>query len=360
MEESRRLMTICNACRYCEGLCAVFPAMERRRFFADADLTYLANLCHGCQGCHTVCQYAPPHEFDVNVPKTLAELRAGTYERFAWPGFLARAFHRNGLVVSLAIALGLALVVGLTFGLQDRSIIFGSHTGEGAFYDVIPFAAMVWPFGLVFAFSLLAMGVGGVRYWRATAGRSGSALSTRAVFGGLWDTLTLKNLGGGGGGCTYPDERFSTARRTYHHFTFYGFMLAFAATCVATVYDHVLGWVAPYGYTSLPVLLGTAGGIGLIIGPAGLLRLKAQANPEPQARELMGMDVALLVLLFAVSLTGLALLLLRETAAMGTLLAVHLGFVLALFLTLPYGKMVHGVYRLLALIQDAGERKSRH
>jgi citrate/tricarballylate utilization protein len=180
------------------------------------------------------------------------------------------------------------------------------------------------------------------------------------VFGGLWDTLTLKNLGGGGGGCTYPDERFSTARRTYHHFTFYGFMLAFAATCVATVYDHVLGWVAPYGYTSLPVLLGTAGGIGLIIGPAGLLRLKAQANPEPQARELMGMDVALLVLLFAVSLTGLALLLLRETAAMGTLLAVHLGFVLALFLTLPYGKMVHGVYRLLALIQDAGERKSRH
>ena len=26
-----RVMQICNACRYCEGFCAVFPAMERRR-----------------------------------------------------------------------------------------------------------------------------------------------------------------------------------------------------------------------------------------------------------------------------------------------------------------------------------------
>ena len=26
-------MTICNACRYCEGFCDVFPAMERRLEF---------------------------------------------------------------------------------------------------------------------------------------------------------------------------------------------------------------------------------------------------------------------------------------------------------------------------------------
>ena len=45
-------------------------------------------------------------------------------------------------------------------------------------------------------------------------------------------------------------------------------------------------------------------------------------------------------------------------AAMGLLLAIHLGFVLALFAVLPYSKMVHGVYRLLALIQDAAERRA--
>ena len=39
--EAERTMTICNACRYCEGLCATFQAMTLRRAFAEADLDYL-------------------------------------------------------------------------------------------------------------------------------------------------------------------------------------------------------------------------------------------------------------------------------------------------------------------------------
>ena len=39
------------------------------------------------------------------------------------------------------------------------------------------------------------------------------------------------------------------------------------------------------------------------------------------------------------------------------LLCVHLGVVLALFLSLPYGKFVHGLYRFLALVKYAAERK---
>ncbi len=357
IKEAERLMTICNACRYCEGFCAVFPAMERRKTFGEGDLTYLANLCHGCQGCYYACQYAPPHEFKVNVPQTFATLRAESYADFAWPGFLGSLFRKNGVVVSLGMALGLGLLLLLLFGMQDLSIIFGSHTGEGAFYRVIPYAAMVWPFGLVFAFALFSMIMGGVIYWRSTAAKSGVRLSVGAILGGVRDVLTLKNLGGAGGGCNYPDESFSGKRRLFHHFTFYGFMLCFAATSFATIYDHWFGWIAPYSFTSLPVLLGTVGGIGLLVGPVGLMKLKLDADPAPRDRDLMGMDVAFLMLLFLVSFTGLALMLLRETSAMGTLLAVHLGFVLALFATLPYGKMVHGVYRFLALVQDAAERK---
>ena len=66
--EGERLMVICNACRYCEGYCAVFPAMERRLTFSEADMNYLSNLCHNCAECYYACQYAPPHEFAVNVP----------------------------------------------------------------------------------------------------------------------------------------------------------------------------------------------------------------------------------------------------------------------------------------------------
>jgi citrate/tricarballylate utilization protein len=169
--------------------------------------------------------------------------------------------------------------------------------------------------------------------------------------------MGLRYLDGGGDGCTYPDERPSFARRNYHHLTFYGFLFCFAATTVATIYHYIFGWKAPYPFYSLPVILGTLGGIGLLVGPVGLLWLKYQRDPELGDQAQRGMDSAFLVLLFLVSLTGLALLFLRDTRAMGTLLALHLGVVLALFLTLPYGKFVHALYRFAALVRFHIERR---
>lgn len=49
--EVERVMQVCNACRYCEGFCAVFPAMTQRLAFGKADINYLANLCHNCGAC---------------------------------------------------------------------------------------------------------------------------------------------------------------------------------------------------------------------------------------------------------------------------------------------------------------------
>ena len=100
----QHVMTVCNACRYCEGYCPVFPAMENRLTFAKGDLTYLANLCHNCGECLYACQYAPPHEFGINVPRTLAEIRMGSYEEYCWPRFLSAAFTSNGLPTALALA----------------------------------------------------------------------------------------------------------------------------------------------------------------------------------------------------------------------------------------------------------------
>src|SRR5437764_9516707 len=104
LAEADRLMTVCNSCRYCEGLCAVFPAMEMRRSFSDGDLNYLANLCHACGACYPDCQFSPPHEFDVNVPKTLAIARAESCAAYAWPAAFAGAFARNGLVIGVVAA----------------------------------------------------------------------------------------------------------------------------------------------------------------------------------------------------------------------------------------------------------------
>ena len=104
-------------------------------------------------------------------------------------------------------------------------------------------------------------------------------------------------------------------------------------------------------------MLGSIGGVGLLVGPLGLLYLKTIRDPEPADPLQERMDVTFLVLLLLTSLTGLLLLLLRETAAMGITLVVHLGVVMGLFLTLPYGKFVHGLYRFAALIRFAREER---
>ena len=126
---------------------------------------------------------------------------------------------------------------------------------------------------------------------------------------------------------------------------------------MATVYHYVFGWPAPYGYGSVPVLLGTVGGIGLLVGPAGLLWLSLRRDPQHGAPAEKAMDRGLIALLFCTSVTGLALLALRNTGAMALLLAVHLGFVMALFLTMPYGKFAHGIFRAAALLKWAIERR---
>lgn len=356
LQQSEFNMRVCNACRYCEGYCAVFPAIERRLTFSVADLHYLANLCHNCGACYYACQYAPPHEFDVNIPRNFAEVRAQTYRRFAWPGFLAALFERNGLAVALITAAVLAIFMLLTFHFQDPSVLFSAQAGEGAFYRVISHNVMVLTFGAVALYVLVALSIGFIGFWREMGESLGDFVRPGTLGRAIGDTLQLKYLDGGGDGCTYPGEHTSDARRWFHHLTFYGFMLCFAATAVGTIYHYVFRWDAPYSFSSLPVLLGTVGGIGLLIGPLGLLWLKGKRDPEPSEPRQLGMDVGFLVLLFLTSLTGLLLLVLRATPAMGVLLAVHLGVVLALFLVLPYGKFVHAVYRFAALVRYALER----
>jgi citrate/tricarballylate utilization protein len=361
--EVGRQMQICNACRYCEGFCAVFPAMTRRLDFNRADIHYLASLCHNCGACLHACQYAPPHEFAVNVPKAMAQVRVQTYADFAWPRALGALYRRNGLVLALATAIGLALFLVLL--LRIDGTLAGQSLGAN-FYAVFSHTALVWLVGAVFAFAVLALAMSGREFWRATAPpsrRPGSApdatgLRGRAAAQAAHDALTLKYLDGGhGDGCNEASDAFTLARRRFHHATFYGFMLCFAATCVATLYHYAFGRHAPYAITSLPVLLGTAGGLGLLVGPAGLMWLNLQRDPAHGDLQQKPMDLGFIALLFASSLTGLALLLWRQTPEMPSLLAVHLGVVMALFLTLPYGKFAHAVYRCAALLKYQIERR---
>jgi citrate/tricarballylate utilization protein len=358
LAEADRLMVICNSCRYCEGLCAVFPAMEMRRAFADGDLSYLANLCHDCGACYDACQFAPPHEFNVNLPRALAIVRNDSYAAYAWPRALGALFVRNGLAIALITMASIALFVLGCAAFADPSAFWATARGAGAFYRVIPHAVMVLLFGAAFLYAIAALAVAGAKFWRELGEPPSAARQTGSLWQAIKDAGQLRYLDGGAGGCAGEEGLAPDRRKIFHHLTFYGFLLCFLATVVATFYHYALGRVAPYAWFDLPVVLGSAGGIGLLLGPAGLLFAKLRRPIALQDEGRRGMDVAFLAMLFLVSLSGFALLFLRNTPAMEMLLALHLGIVFAFFASLPYGKFVHGIYRFLALLRYAQERRA--
>ena len=357
LKEGARQMTICNACRYCEGYCAVFPAMEQRRIFTKADLTYLANLCFDCRDCYYACQYAPPHEFAVNVPQLMSELRADTYREFTWPALLAGVFKHSILAAGVITAASMTIILGLVLAFQGAPVLFAVHLGEGAFYRVVPFIAMTVPPSLIALYGLAVFTIGAIRFWRETQGNVVELIDFAALWRATKDAFGLAYLKGCGAGCNYPVESFSHSRLWLHHAVFFGFLLDLAATTIAAFYDHFLGWQAPYPYFSAPVVLGTVGGIMLVVGTIGLLYLKWRSDRGPAHASMLSMDVAFLVLLFLTSFTGLLLLGFRETAAMGSLLVIHLGVVAGLFITMPYGKFAHVVYRYAALVRFSIEQR---
>jgi citrate/tricarballylate utilization protein len=354
-QEVARQLQICNACRYCEGFCAVFPAMTRRLEFSDADVHYLGNLCHNCGACLHACQYASPHEFAVNVPQAMARVRGRTYARHAWPAAMGRLYARNGVALAVALTIGLAIVLALAVAGQGGAVAWWRAVPGGDFYALFPHGVLVGLFAPVFAFAALAIGIGVLRFWRESPNAAISAESTAEA---AHDMLRLTYLDGGHGeGCNNDDDAWTLARRRAHHAVFYGFLLCFAATCVATLYHYAFGWQAPYAWTSLPKLLGLTGGVALVTGCAALWQLRARRHPDHVLAAQRGMDVGFVALLALVGSSGLALAIARTTAAMPLLLCLHLGAVLAFFATMPYGKFVHGAYRAAALLKWAVERR---
>jgi citrate/tricarballylate utilization protein len=240
---------------------------------------------------------------------------------------------------------------------NDRAVLYGVHTGPGAFYQLMPHEAMVALFGAAFLYAILALAMSVRAFWRDIGEPVGMKTSASSLLQAIRDAGELRYLDGGGVGCFNEDDKPTDRRRIFHHLTFYGFIFCFAATCVGTLYHYLLGREAPYPWWDLPVVLGTLGGIGLLIGPIGLLVAKSQRDPVLVDEQRYGMDTAFTVMLLLTGVSGLVLLALRDTAAMGPLLAIHLGFVFALFITLPYGKFVHGIHRFVALVRYARERQ---
>jgi citrate/tricarballylate utilization protein len=347
-------LEVCNACRYCEGYCAVFPALERRRRFTPADVVYLANLCHDCRACFYACMYAPPHEFGVNIPRALAEVRERTYADYALPRVASDLARRHVwlLLGVTLLSLGFFGFMAVPNGVLER------HQGPGAFYAVVPYLGMMLPALLLSIYAVGVMLAGAFTFARDIGGKRLALADVRAGLVAAREALSLRYLRGGtAGGCYYPTERTSNARLVLHMLVFYGFLSAFAATIAAAVLQDFFDQLPPYPILSVPVILGSLGGVAIIVGATGLLCLKWRSDRAPSDAHTLNLDWLFLASLDVVSITGMLLLILRNTPAMGLLLVIHLATVLALYVSAPYGKFAHVVYRYAALVQNRIESR---
>jgi citrate/tricarballylate utilization protein len=235
-------------------------------------------------------------------------------------------------------------------------------TAIGSPYRVLAYPALLLAVGLPAGWSVAVMAWSARGYWRATNGH-GLGRPT-GLLPALRQAATLRNLRGGGADCAYPGDEPSGARRRLHGLVAWGFVACAGSTIAAAVSQDIAGDPPPYPVLSAPVLLGIAGGGGLVAGCAGLLLLRHQATradqaaPAGQAREdpaLARRGYALLAALLMLALTGLLTLVLRDTAAFGPVLVIHLATVVACFAIAPYTKFVHVIFRFLALVQDNAE-----
>lgn len=361
VSEAERQLTICNACRYCEGLCAVFPALERRIDFTQGDVSQIANLCHDCRACYDACMYSSPHEFQLDLPQALSSVRLADYSRYVWPTRPPRLLTGwTGLVLTSTVSAVVVFLIALAHA--GWSGLARSTGGSAASpYKLIPYGILV---GLMFAALLFAVGVmidAGRRYWKETGttevASTDGDLKGRALRRSGWQSLTLRYLRGGGQECYYPDDEVpSPRRRQLHMLMVSGFGLCLLSTIAAAVEQDIIGTDPPYPWLSVPVLSGVLGGVALFVGCAGLLALKAKSSPTTSVAAMNIKDYGLLVALMLLAASGMAVLLTRETPAYGIVLLVHLAALVEAFALWPYSKLVHMVFRFLALVRDNEER----
>lgn len=342
-EEAVRQLTVCNSCRYCEGYCNAFQALTRYRSFDKPTVSHLANLCHNCRGCYYACQYTEPHEFALNIPALLANVRAQNWEQHIKPYWLSRTMQSSGWPYVL-----LTLVFVLLFSIGAGV----SWTSSVPFYSSISHNTLISIFLPLFLLPWIAVFLGIRNYWTSVGG---ARLARSDLSFALGSAARMRQLSGGQGqGCNYESgDRYTSVRRWAHQATMYGFLFCFISTSLGTVYHYMFDLVAPYSLFSLPKLFGVVGGLMLSVGTAALIYLKMQADTALGSTARVSGEYAFVVLLFLVSSTGLILYWSQGTQTASGWLIVHLAFVATFFVTIPYSKMVHGFFRLAALCREA-------
>jgi quinone-modifying oxidoreductase subunit QmoC len=293
-------------------------------------------LCHQCNDCSARCPR------DARPGDTMQAARAIVVEEVGAPRFVARLVGRAGATWPILLGLPVffwALYIQAVngFAVPRTPLVYG---------DVVP----VWMIYSVFlpaaAFALVAAFVGARRCWSAWgdgAKRNGTLLGGLASVAG--DILLHR--------------RFRTCgaarpRQIGHLLLMWGFIGALATTTVLGILMDVFGVKTPLPQLHPVKILGN---VSAVLLGAGVVWLVAKRlGDEATAGRSRAFDWFLLALVVLVVFSGIGAELLRHYRLPVPLaLAVyvlHLGTVLSLFLTFPFSKFAHALYRTLAMAHE--------
>ncbi len=346
IENARFSLNICNACRYCENICPVFKTIELKRNFTEEDIIYVANLCHDCRGCYYACQYAPPHTFDINIPKILGTLRLETYKKYKKSNF-SKKIIENPSLFSIGI-----FIISFLFYLASFVIYSGKINllqQYNSFYKVLPENFLIITMLIPFTVSLILYVKDLFSYCDYIGVKKADFFKISTHIKSLKSIIFLEFLDGGSYGCNYPNEKYSFSRKIYHQLVFFGFAIAFISTLLAAFMSHILNISPPYSITSLPVIFGTIGGVLILLGLTGLIYLRTKMDRIPYADNINSMDTNFILILLFIVITGFLILVFRATSFMPLLFITHLSFVITFFIMLPLNKLQHAIFRYASI-----------
>ncbi len=334
----------CMQCATCTSVCdlattdAAFPRRQilwaqwglADRLAADPSIW----LCHQCNDCSARCPR------DAAPGDAMQAIRSLVIEHLGAPGFVARLVARASATWPLLLGAPIlfwAAYVGAVkgFAVPRTPLVYGDLVPVWMIYSVfLPAAA----FALVAAFTGARRAWGA---WSAAAERKGSLLTGLARIAG--DVLAHRRFG-----------RCEAARprRSGHLLLVLGFLGALLTTSLLGVAMDVLHVKTPLPQVHPIKLVGNASAVLLVLGLVLLAAHRARGGGAGRTRAFDGFFLSLVAV---VVLSGvgaeLGRLFLPPAAAIAFYL-VHLGSILSLFLTFPFSKFAHALYRTLAMAHE--------
>jgi len=336
----------CFQCATCSAACelatpeTVFPRRQMLwaqwglvdRLAADPSIW----LCHQCNDCSVRCPR------DARPGDAMQAIRSLLVEELGAPRLVARLVGRAA--ATWPILLGLPVLFWALYILAVNG--FAVPRTPLVYADVVP----VWMIYSVFlpaaVFAIAAAAVGARRCWSAWGEgvtRNGSLL--RGLGAVAWDILGHRRFGSCGA---------ARPRRVGHLLLVWGFLGALATTTLLGVLMDVFGVKTPLPQVHPVKLLGNVSAVLLGVGVVWLVVNRA-GDGEAAGRS-RAFDWFLLALVVLVVFSGIGAELLRHYhLPVPVALAVyvlHLGTVLSLFLTFPFSKFAHALYRTLAMAHE--------